>query len=528
MSTNQPKMINDMCAVLIGVDEYVNYPDKNLRGSVNDVRTWWKLLIAMGVAPGDVRVLVSPIPADAATAFAGSRVSAATHDNILDGDLGLGWLAAKLQAEKLLAGLVTYSGHGDFIGTKLDHDLALVPSDVAPDSTGAVSNEIPFKKVQSLFSRVENITTVLDCCYAGGSDAGGVLAFSKKALPAYFTFPPQSAILGSGRTLMACKPENVAYQASFMGEWHGAFTWALTSTLLQWAEVEQRTHTWRLDVTYGKACEKANALLSTLEFAQVAWLNPVIGFSDLAFFQIGTSPQATVADPDGDRGLIQFDAGTANYVQYTLTTYVGPTAQEHGYVFATSGKSSYATTDAGLPYDIGTNLELWFAAGSTTTPYLQAALATGSSGQTLQFVPQAVPGSSPQTASASWPASGPLPDFASSGAHIANVDVAEMNLQLTSTTWAQATTLPAAAWVSGNVAVDFSKLTCRTNGSGGYTWGGTVSWYFAGTSAPSSTTPPFVSSTASTTFTWEQFTAANTGYLMWMVGTFSVASAHLP
>jgi hypothetical protein len=55
--------VSNACALLIGIDDYSDFDTtgaRDLRGSVNDVRVWWKICMALGMSPGNVWVLTSP------------------------------------------------------------------------------------------------------------------------------------------------------------------------------------------------------------------------------------------------------------------------------------------------------------------------------------------------------------------------------------------------------------------------------------------------------------------------------------
>jgi hypothetical protein len=100
----------------------------------------------------------------------------------------------------------------------------------------------------------------------------------------------------------------VAYQSEFTSQFHGAFTWALTASLLQWKPVAELGAV-RLDVSYEDARAVSQKLLGVLNYPnQTAVLNPP-SVGAMPFFHPSTEVDGkeTTQNPDGDRDRIQFD-----------------------------------------------------------------------------------------------------------------------------------------------------------------------------------------------------------------------------
>lgn len=306
-------------ALLIGVNDYTAFDrsqdrpkgTSDLPGSVNDVQAWWTLCNALGFLPENVRVLSTPgIDGEKLAGATERTFGEATEKGILE---GMKWLVEKLGGDETAIGLFTYSGHGDFIEQK---GLVLCPTDV----TGAdLQHSIPYADLRTMVDAAHaavNLTVVLDCCHAGGG------ALPKRKGLSLTGRPVPSALRAitpeiSGRVFSAAPRDGTAYQAEFAGRYHGAFTWALTSTLEQWKAVEQG-ESLRLTVSYGEALRRAQGLLSTLSFQQTPGITGVPNVADLAVFQSGLVPQPTSPDPNVSPIPLEIDPGDRDYRIYTL------------------------------------------------------------------------------------------------------------------------------------------------------------------------------------------------------------------
>ena len=312
------KKTNDSYALLIGVDDYRAYDGaQNLAGSVNDIAAWARVCNAVGMDPANVHILGTRTydhagkvkNKDWAKRFPGAgSVRRATRKNIL---AEVKWLAKKLASGKS-PGLLTYSGHGDVTA---DGALALCPTDVEKGRKG-VANLVLLKELADLLAAHDKardlLTVVFDCCHAGlaaapaaGTPRGGSLALSLRpdAAPAKGPRPTLGA-----REIYSCGPEEVAYQSEFTSQFHGAFTWALTASLLQWKPVAELGAV-RLDVSYENARAVSQKLLGVLNYPnQTAVLNPG-SVGKMPFFHPSTKVdgQETTREPDGARDGIQLD-----------------------------------------------------------------------------------------------------------------------------------------------------------------------------------------------------------------------------
>jgi hypothetical protein len=313
-------------ALLIGVNDYAAYDasrdqpkgTSDLPGSVNDVRAWWALCSALGFRPENVRVLASPgIHGEKLPGAGEHTMGEATEKGILD---GVKWLTEKLGGDATAIGLLTYSGHGDFVEQK---GLVVCPTNVTGKD---LQHSIPFVDLRAAIDAAHagaNLTVVLDCCHSGGGGSA-----SRKGL-SLTGRPVPKAILDdvkeiSGRVYSAAPRDGLAYQAEFAGRYHGALTWALTSTLEQWKAVQQGD-SLRLTVSYGESLRRTQALLSALSFKQTPGLHGGANVADLAVFQSGSDPQPTSPDPDVSPMPMQLDPGMFNgapngdYRVYQLT-----------------------------------------------------------------------------------------------------------------------------------------------------------------------------------------------------------------
>jgi hypothetical protein len=315
---------NQGYALLIGVNDYSAYDrsqknkkgQSDLPGSVNDVQAWWALCRALGFRPENIRVLSSPaIHCDNLQGATASTTGEATEKGIRE---GVEWLTKKLGSEDAAVGLLTYSGHGDFVESK---GLVLCPTDVAGADLEHSIAYADLQKAIAAHKAGENLTVVLDACHAGGTSTEQRKALSLTGRPLPTTL---HTIRGSGgsseiatRVFSASSLGGTAYQAEFAGRFHGAFTWALTSTLEQWKAVEQG-HSLRLTVAYGEALRRAKGLLSTLSFDQAPGLSGAPNVADLAVLQSGLTPQPTSPEPTVTPIPMQIDPGEKDYRIYTF------------------------------------------------------------------------------------------------------------------------------------------------------------------------------------------------------------------
>jgi hypothetical protein len=311
--------VNQGYALLIGVNDYSAY-DKSqdqkkgksdLPGSVNDVQAWWSLCKELGFRPENIRVLTSPAIHCSCLAGATAHTTGeATEKGIRE---GVEWLTKKLGQDKVAVGLLTYSGHGDYVAST---GLVLCPTDVTGDD---LEHSIPYADLQrtiAAHNAGENLTVVLDSCHAGGASTPQRRALALTGRPVPRALARSAGEIAS-RVFMASSRGGSAYQAEFAGQFHGAFTWALTSTLEQWKAVEQGS-SLRLTVSHGEALRRAQGLLSTLSFDQTPILQGVPNVAELAVLQSGLTPQPTSPEPTMMPIPMQIDPGEKDYRIYTI------------------------------------------------------------------------------------------------------------------------------------------------------------------------------------------------------------------
>jgi hypothetical protein len=360
------------CALLIGVETYDGLPaDKQLLAGRNDVMSYWKVCRRLGYRPTEIRVLTSPrltkddiLRAERDLApelhagkseeqleklvgawFSGDKpevvLGEATRDALVE---GVKWLAAKLvvtvkldwgtgKLEKelgALPGLLVYSGHGARVGG----DLALCPRDVGR----ALERALPFAELRALVDAgddirkegtprpADNLTVVLDCCFASagagqGDKATRVSTLTPGADGATFT----GAEIGS-RVFCAAGRDEQAYQAMLGGRWQGAFSWAFTRALEQWKTAPSGQYK-KSTVSHIELLFRARMLLEALSFPQHPVLVDHIG--NLPVFQHDSdATDDTSAEPDAKRVGGQMDPGNKDVRIYTFTDAVGAVAAQ--------------------------------------------------------------------------------------------------------------------------------------------------------------------------------------------------------
>lgn len=385
---------NDSFALLIGVDDYTTYdPAQNLPGSVNDVNVLWRVCLALDVRPDHVRVLITrskdassaALESPPSESFAGAEsVAEATRENIL---AGAAWLAKNLAGGRI-PGLLSYSGHGDLTST---NELALCPTDVQK-SGDDVENLVSYAELGEILARggaSESLTVVLDCCHAGGADTRGRLGDSKRLSLRGKRVPPSVVRPQLGaRMLCAAGVDQIAYQADFTGRFHGAFTWALAATLLQWRPVSEDGAV-RLTVSYGEAISVAQELLGALDFTQTPTLSPPkIAALPVLHPRDVVTPGETTSRPDGTRVGTQLDPNYF-YSIYFSNDLTAPIAQ---IVVPNANATVYLQWGTGTTPPVGQvggastpATEYWFLTGN------QVRLSYISSATQLLIVQQPIP-----------------------------------------------------------------------------------------------------------------------------------------
>ncbi len=322
-------------ALLIGVGDYAAYDASThspanasaLKGAEQDVASMYALCIELGILPENIRVLLSPSSGqDPLVALRGALSNAnpglvrpATREEILT---QCQWLAAALASDEdasgAPAGLVTYSGHGDF---DRGH-LALCPSDVRSVEAGAdLENVLGYPMLRALFSdrASSNLTVVLDCCHAAASTPAPRGGSSLTGRGRTATGP---VVTISERTIIASSVGGTSEQSTFDGVAHGALTWAIKVVTDQW-RLRRTAGGTELTLSYATLVSRVNALLGVLEFEQRAELAGFAGLGDLAFFHRGQTQGApTSPRPDRARhgGQLEPDKN-ADYTHYTFKVF---------------------------------------------------------------------------------------------------------------------------------------------------------------------------------------------------------------
>ncbi len=387
-------------ALLIGVGDYRAFDATgahDLAAAPHDLRSMVELSRALGIAPENVHVLLSPREGDASGSSLPARlegltpgyIGPATADEVR---AQVRWLAAKLGAgansSHPAAGLFTYSGHG----AVADGDLALCPSDVRKTDGACPDGVIGFQWLREQFAiaggDAAELTVVLDCCHAGGLDGAqpghAPTTLGGQALPDGMPLAPFA-----GRTLCACKAGELSYQSTFDGVPHGALTWALKVAVDQWrARRDGDADDVALTVSYGRLKDAAQGLLDTLGFDQRIQLLGPTGVDGLAFFQRGSAARPVSHAPDGPRPSAQVDEGISlDFTIYVLTVMFSDGSSYTASVVAT------VTAKAGWGYAAGKEYIGNFSGTWPPTP------PAGKSVSWIKFVP---------TTGQAWGASNPL------------------------------------------------------------------------------------------------------------------------
>jgi caspase domain-containing protein len=345
------------CALLIGVETYRGLaPDRQLFAGRNDVLSYWRVCRRLGYRARHIRMLTSPaltrdeiLQAEVDLALerephrTRSEIEVAVARRLADapwGDMlgeatqqairaGVAWLAqhlvftVKLEgdgwsfARELtgLPGLLAYSGHGAQHGG----DLALCPTDVGAD----LSRALTFSELRALIDAgddiraegtphpADNLTVVLDCCFAAASSRRGALRVT--SLTPGGTGAAAGAAIEArreigNRVFCASARDESSAQAVLGGRWHGAFTWAFTRALEQWKSAPSgQFH--KSTMSHVELLFRARMLLEALSFPQHPVLIDRIGNLPV-FHHDSDAAEDTSAEPDAVRREGQIDPST--------------------------------------------------------------------------------------------------------------------------------------------------------------------------------------------------------------------------
>lgn len=359
----------DNRALFIGVNDYGTFDESqgnppgtsDLHGSRNDARAFWQVCRELGIPPENMRILTSPALDPADLGATADQVGAATEAAILD---AVEWLGEALGGGGRPPGLLTYSGHGDFIDGE---GLVLCPSDV----TGSdLEHAIPYRKIEQIVARhraAANLTVVLDCCHGGATVSVGPArqtgSLTGRPLPEGFARRP---VRIGDRELAACEPSGTSWQARFSGVFRGAFSWALTAILEQWKPRIEGTSV-ELDLSYGNLLVRARRLLASLSFEQTPVLRGSSAVARTAFFHRGPprDEETTSRAPSARRKGGQLDPD----VNHTLSLLSGQ------WLISATGIGTASTSEVGYTYDT----EYWGLDSSFTDAVSQiASSGTGS------------------------------------------------------------------------------------------------------------------------------------------------------
>lgn len=476
-------MINiDNRALFIGVNDYRTFDESqhnqpgtsDLHGSRNDAHAFWRVCRELGIPPENLRILTSPALDPEDLGATAAQVGVATEASILE---GIEWLGAALGGSGRAPGLLTYSGHGDFVEGE---GLVLCPSDV---SGGNLEHAIAFRTIEQVLARhhaTANLTVVLDCCHSGvaASDpARRVQSLTGRPLPAGLS--AQSPLLGD-RQILACEPGGTSWQARFSGVFRGALSWAVSAVLEQWKPRVEGTSV-ELELSYGELLARTRRLLAALSFEQTPLLRGRPGIATTAFFHSGpgAGDDTTTRAPSARRKGGQLDPG----VNHTLTTSVAGTPSWQGLVSATSTGSA---PTAPLGYTNGT--EYW-----------------GLDGDFMAAVGHIAESGNGQITFAGSPSTTERPAATGFAMPTDSLWTTLDAMPAGAMFWAA---VPAAGAAAGYVTGVVFNLTAPARS--GAVWGGTMTWYVGVPSGAAA--PEYVIGSATTTLAFGYLPTSYSGY----------------
>lgn len=167
--------------------------------------------------------------------------------------------------------------------------------------------------------------------------------------------------MGGARVLAACDVHEAAYQAEFAGRFHGAFTWAVTSTVGQWRVEESGDGAIRTTIGCGAVKRHATSLLEVFNFKQTPVLHPMNAVN-LPFFglagPISENPTGDVfpAQIDPEIKILQL-ALSDDFTGVTLSKLEIAMAQENwslGSDFMRALSRAAATSHTALSFRVTT------------------------------------------------------------------------------------------------------------------------------------------------------------------------------
>ncbi len=322
-------------ALLMGVGDYRAYDDSlgnvsgasDLDAAPHDVRSMIGLCFALGFCAENIHVLLSVrggASADEVVAswglgatlgYVGPATAEAMHAQCA-------WLASALEptANEPSApqGILSYSGHGDFVGD----ELALCPSDVRATVAGAdLERAVAYSALRGRISdgAAESLTVMLDCCHAAGEVGVDPLRRGGASLTGRARASSVVARVGVERVIAASSPGGTSWQSVFDGVAHGALCWAVRVASDQWRVVADGGAN-RLTVSYGELVERAQALLDALSFEQRIAFIAGEGAASLPAFHRGAHYEgpAPSREPDRARHGGQLDPDQHDFALYVL------------------------------------------------------------------------------------------------------------------------------------------------------------------------------------------------------------------
>lgn len=448
-------------ALLIGINDYSTYaaatgnpPDAiNLKGGAHDTVAIERCCRDLGMLAENIRVLRNDIASPGNDGKVPSKIGEdgrpllPTREEILR---QIGWLRAQLEKSEERHGLLWYSGHSAHTNEK---GLLLCPSDTGKD----FANAIPFKELGELLgpAAAKKLTVVLDCCHGGAIDTtDGKRASTLGGDPIEPTAWIDDTDLRIGAVVLAaCAPGELAQQSWFAGVPHGAFTWALLCVANQWIAKEQGNST-RMTLTYRQLVKRATALLSSLDFDQTPqiWPQPA---GALTVLQTGRENESADDHPDANRGHIQIDGGTKDYLIWTLS---GTALSGTNGILVTNSQYNYGGP-AAVTYTYEKDKEYWKL----------HSIPVAGNGNTVEF-----------TAGTDryWPGSGGIDGYSG------DVNLGGSPKEIHQSGWNRNTPgsifVLSASPTSGNVGIDFSGLTLGQDGK----YSGQIVWWYCGATAP--------------------------------------------
>ena len=368
-------------ALVVGVQDYDNYPAYPALGARNDVRRWVNLLHNhLGLSNDNIVVLSNPqdstrdIERLTGHAMAEENVGLPTLSRI---ERELVRLGERVRANKSdgrdCNAIFVFAGHGTSLVAEADGQegttLALCPMDVGPLGDGPPRKLLTFEAVQALWTAglgatrganpaTKDLTMILDSCY--DFDGKG-----SRALPAQKHHPrPASRSLDAfERVLMAAQEGQTAKDVRIQQEWYGAFSFALTAMIEQW-QIRSSRGVNSLTGSYGDVMYRVRELVQVLGvLSQTPGVSGFRGIEQVGMFNPSDEVivGSTSPTPNSKHPTLQLSGNSNGFTSYAFFQGSWPANKPPGTdtnviaVGVVAGKDSYGAYED----DFSAGVETW-------------------------------------------------------------------------------------------------------------------------------------------------------------------------